>query len=158
MDTEPVPTPQPKADRPLAETPAIITGSEAQTDSISEVPQVPPPQQSQPEADQALTGPPASKISLPIIIAIAATIIVVAVVFFGILRVKPGETVVAPTPTSAPLSTPTPFRKQSAIASDSAFMEFQTNVATLSAAIAGYNPLDPMLTPPTLILPLGFSR
>ncbi len=93
----------------------------------------------------------------PILLAVAGTAIVVSGVFVGLSRLTKPETVEAPTPTPAPVATPTPVRRQSAIAGQQAFREFKDAVATLSAAVAGFSPQDPSLTPPTLVLPLGFS-
>lgn len=124
-----------------------------ETQSIPE----PTPIQSAP-AQAVPPPPPSPKISLPVIIAVVATAMIVSGVFFGLSRLKPKETVVAPTPTPTPIATPTPIRQPSALATLPEFLLFQSSVATLSAAIAGYNPQDPSLTPPTLILPLGFDR
>lgn len=132
MDTQPIPEP----------TPVIPPGPEAH----------------QPLADAVPPPPPAPKVSIPIIIAVVATAMIVSGVFFGLSRIKPKEVVVAPTPTPTPIATPTPIRQPSAFASQPDFLKFQTAVATLSAAIAGYSPNDPSLTPPTLVLPLGFGQ
>lgn len=66
-----------------------------------------------------------------------------------------GATTVAPSPTVPP-PTPTPTRKLSSFATDSAFINFEASVATLSAVTAGYPIFDPSLNPPKLDLPLGF--
>lgn len=64
--------------------------------------------------------------------------------------------IVAPSPTIA-APTPTPIRKLSSFATDSAFINFEASVATLSAVTAGYPISDPSLNPPKLDLPLGFK-
>lgn len=103
--------------------------------------------------------PPTPRITLPIIIAaVVATAIIVSGIFFGLSRMKPQVAQTLPTPTTGPVATPTPVRQPSALATQSAFINFQGAIATLSAAIATYNVQDPSLTPPTLVLPLGFSR
>ena len=102
--------------------------------------------------------PPTPNLAVPILIAVVATAIIVSGVAYGIYQSRPKQTAVVPTPTPTPMATPTPVQQPSLIASSSAFLQFQASVATLSAAIAGYNPQDTSLTPPTLVLPLGFGQ
>lgn len=61
-----------------------------------------------------------------------------------------------PTPTPTAVPTPTPIRTLSALASGSAFLSLETNVASLSSQIRNFVTEDPSLTPPVLDLPLGF--
>lgn len=135
MDTEPV-TPAPVTEIPPQPTP---------------VPAVPAPQPVTP----AMHIP---KVSKNIIIAVIATVLLVTGVVVGLSSMKPKETAALPTPTPTPIATPTPIRQPSKLAGTAEFQLFQSAVATLSAAIAGYNPLDSTLTPPTLVLPLGFGQ
>lgn len=102
---------------------------------------------------------PAPRNYMPIIVAVLGTALLVSGLFFGISFVtKPKETAVVPAATPTPNATPTPIRQPSAIAGQATFIDFQSAVSTLSAAIAGYNSQDPSLTPPTLVLPLGFTQ
>lgn len=134
METQPIPEAT-----PLAPTP------------VPPVPQNVPPQAVPPP-------PPTPKIPVTLIVAVLATALLVSGVFFGLSFLKPKEVAVVPTPTPTAAPTPTPIRQPSAIAALPEFMQFKASVATLSAAIAGYNPQDPSLTPPTLVLPLGFGQ
>jgi hypothetical protein len=77
---------------------------------------------------------------------------------FRTARNNPTQTVTLPTPTAEPFITASPSRSLSPVAMQPEFAEFQAAIATLSAAIAAYTANDPTLTPPVLILPLGFSR
>lgn len=61
-----------------------------------------------------------------------------------------------PTPTATP--TPTPIRVRSSLASQSAFLTLDANIASLSADIRNYEAQDPSLSPPVLTLPLGFPN
>lgn len=102
---------------------------------------------------------PGGKSLMPILIVIAVLIVVAAAVFYTMnLSTGRQQAAVAPTPTPTTIPTPTPVRVQSALAGNAQFQQFAASVATLSAAIAGYSPQDPSLTPPTLDLPLGFSQ
>jgi len=64
----------------------------------------------------------------------------------------------APTPTPTSTPSPTPIRELSGIAGDPAFAELEASVASLSASIRNFNAQDPSLSPPSLILPLGFPK
>lgn len=123
-----------------------------------------PPPIVQPAPAPALAQPaqapvqPQQKNVIPILIAVAVTAVLLTAVFYVMSQSKPQQTAVVQTPTPTPIATPTPIRQPSAIASDPQFIQFSAAVATLSAAISGYNQADPSLTPPTLDLPLGFSQ
>jgi hypothetical protein len=78
------------------------------------------------------------------------------IVGFSLYRQRVQTLLTAPTPTPTPPA-PTPTPALSAIAGLPAFIRLEEAVATLSAAIAAYTPQDETLTPPTLVLPLGFS-
>ena len=159
---------------PPAHTPIPETQTRAVTGAVTSVPVQPPGQGIPPSTVPAgQTGipphtgsgngsqvppPPAPRITMPILIAIVVTVIMSVLVFLALSKMKPQQEQVVPTPTMAPIVTPTPVRQPSAIASQSAFIDFRTAIATLSAAVATYNVQDPSLTPPTLVLPLGFSR
>lgn len=61
-----------------------------------------------------------------------------------------------PTPTPTAIPTPTPIRTLSRLASQSAFLSLEANVATLSSQLRNFVTEDPSLNPPVLDLPLGF--
>lgn len=123
----------------IEETPIIVPNP-------AQPPSVPPPA-------------PAPNIVTPVVIAIVATLLLTTGVFVGITKLQPTKTAAVATPTPAPPApTPTPIQQPSLLASSSAFLQFQSSVATLSAVIAGYNPQDSTLTPPSLVLPLGFTQ
>lgn len=92
---------------------------------------------------------------------IAAMAIVAAVFIFvgvvGLILLQKQQTA---GPVTEPTPTPTVSTAQqktlSPIATESAFMQFETAVATLSAAVAAYSPIDQTLVPPALVLPLGY--
>lgn len=63
------------------------------------------------------------------------------------------------TPSEAPPTpTPTPVRALSAIASQSAFLALEAQVASLSTNIQALPAQDPSLSPPVLDLELGFEE
>lgn len=97
-----------------------------------------------------------SHLRLIIIILTVLLVVSVSILSFVIIRFPRQEvTTVAPSPTVPP-PTPTPTRKLSSFATDSAFINFEASVATLSAVTAGYPIFDSSLNPPKLDLPLGF--
>lgn len=61
-------------------------------------------------------------------------------------------------PIIAPSATPspTPIREQSIVATQSAFISLEVQLASVSAAIRATNLDDPSLSPPSIDLPLGF--
>ena len=63
---------------------------------------------------------------------------------------------IAPTPIPTQITTPTPLRALSKLASESAFLALETSIASLSSDLASFVTEDPSLTPPVLELPLGF--
>lgn len=103
-------------------------------------------------------GPKPRSPVFTIALAVIMTAVVVSGIFYGLSLYRPQQVAVTPTPTPTPMATPTPIRQPSTIAGQPAFLQFQSAVATLSAAIAGFSAQDPTLTPPTLVLPLGFSK
>lgn len=66
------------------------------------------------------------------------------------------ETPAVPSPTPTVSSSPTPIRKLSRLASESAFLTLEANVASLSGQLRTFVTDDPSLSPPVLELPLGF--
>lgn len=60
--------------------------------------------------------------------------------------------------TESPTVTPTPVRTPSALASQSAFLQLEVKIASLSSAIQNYVTVDSSLSPPTIDLPLGFQQ
>lgn len=99
-----------------------------------------------------------SHLRLIIIILTVLLVVSVSILSFVIIRSPRQEvTTVAPSPTPPGAGlTPTPIRKLSSFATDSAFINFEASVATLSAVTAGYPIFDSSLNPPKLDLPLGF--
>lgn len=96
---------------------------------------------------------------------VSSIIIAVIVILLGILSVmgynewtSRQQVVDVPTPMPTITPTPTPVRRLSQLATQSAFLLLDTNVASLSSAISGYSVQDPSLSPPVLTLPLGFSQ
>ena len=92
-----------------------------------------------------------------IAIALGILLVISVIVGFSLYRQKASSVAVLPTPTLTP-AIPNPTPALSAVATQPAFIQLEEAVATLSAAIAAYAPQDEALTPPTLILPLGFSQ
>lgn len=94
----------------------------------------------------------------PEVIAAVIVIAIGALLLLG-LRIfasqKPKIPVIVEKPIPTP--TPTPVRLPSALASQSAFLKLEANVASLSGAIKNYVVDDPSLSPPVLELPLGFQ-
>ncbi len=101
-------------------------------------------------------APPRSPATI-IAIVLGVLLVLSVIVGFSLYRQRVSTTVSAPTPTPEP-PTPTPTPALSAIAAKPAFIQLEEAVATLSAAIAAYTPQDEALTPPTLVLPLGFAQ
>ena len=101
-------------------------------------------------------APPRSPATI-IAIVLGVLLVLSIILGFSLYRQRTSTMVTAPTPTPEP-PTPTPTPALSAIATKPAFIQLEDAVATLSAAIAAYTPQDETLTPPTLILPLGFSQ
>jgi len=115
-------------------------------------------------APQIATGPiqppPQTPKKFPVIGVVTGIVIVLAVIIGGVIAQNPkiitGNP--APNPTLvAPPPSPTPERQLSFIASQSAFIQIETNVASLSGSIQNIIVSDPSLSPPVLDLPLGFS-
>ncbi len=80
-------------------------------------------------------------------------LVVVAAITIQMSQKNQVATTLTPQPT---IPTPTPIRILSKIATESAFMNLETSVASLSAVMAGYPISDPSLKPPVLDLKLGF--
>ncbi len=148
MDTNPTtPVETPMTPQPLAEAQPVTPPQQVRSDVPVGIPTV-------------SSGPPRSNAFPPqiIIIGVAAVILIILGVV-GLTAFKPQNIVVAPTPTpSVPVATPTPARTLSPLATQSAFLLFEQSVASLSAGVAAYNVQDQSLTPPVLVLPLGFSQ
>ncbi len=131
---------------------------------IEQTPLVPQPIQSQPTPTP--TVPPAILISkLPnsqskmymIAAIIAISLGIIGIFTWNIVTQQTVSTTV-PTPTSTNTPSPTPVRQLSAIASQSAFMVLDEKIASLSSSIKNYIIEDPSLSPPVLVLPLGFTQ
>ena len=93
----------------------------------------------------------------PIRIYIILAIILVLAGIIGLSTMKPRVAPVVPVPTPTPvLVTPTPIRPLSIVATQSAFLQFASSVASLSTAVSDNTIQDQTLAPPVLSLPLGF--
>lgn len=120
-------------------------------------PVVTPPPANMPQ--QQPVSPPSSAFPPQVIVIGIAAVVFIILGVIGLTAFKPQKIVVTPTPTpSTPIATPTPARTLSPLATQSAFLLFEQSVASLSAGIAAYNVQDQSLTPPVLVLPLGFSQ
>jgi hypothetical protein len=93
----------------------------------------------------------------PILIYTLIAVILVLIGIIGVLIVKPRVAPAIPTPIPTPIqATPSPIQTLSPLATESAFLQFASSVASLSAAVSGNTIQDQALDPPVLILPLGF--
>ncbi len=98
-----------------------------------------------------------NRFKAPIVIAgIIFTLLFVTMLVARLMPPKP----IIPTPTrvTTPTPTPTPVREPSAVASTSAFLQLEQSVGSLGKAINSVNVYDTALTPPTITIPLGFSK
>ncbi len=77
-------------------------------------------------------------------------------VWRGITQKSTKDIAATPTPTHTP--SPTPIRQISALASQSGFIALDEKIASLSSSIKNYIIEDPSLSPPVLVLPLGFGQ
>lgn len=110
-----------------------------------------------PPAPTPVPAPAPKSVTPPIIIYILLAIILVMAGIIGLLIVKPRVVPAVPTPSPAPaIATPTPIQPLSNIATQSAFLQFASAVASLSAAVSDSTIQDQTLAPPVLSLPLGF--
>jgi hypothetical protein len=131
MDEQPVPMTQP----PLVPTP-VPTPAPA-----------PPP-----------VGPAPPKFMMPpirIYVIFAVILLTAGIIGVVIITLRSAPAKLAPTPTPV-AATPTPAQPLSPIATQSAFLQFASSVASLSTAVSESSLQDQMLTPPVLTLPLGF--
>lgn len=96
-------------------------------------------------------------LSTPLIVAIIAAVGLIGGGIAGLSAIQSQKQAALPTPTPQAITpTPTPVRTLSAVAGQAAFLQFEAANATLSAAIASYSVQDETLTPPTIVLPLGY--
>jgi len=93
----------------------------------------------------------------PVRIYAVLAVILIASGLIGLWTLKSRVAPAVPLPTPTPIvATPAPLRPLSNIATQSAFLQFASAVASLSAAISSGNIQDQTLAPPILTLPLGF--
>ena len=110
-----------------------------------------------PPAPTPAPAPAPKSVTPPIIIYILLAIILVTAGIIGLLIMKPRVAPPVPVPTPTPvLATPTPIRPLSTLATQSAFLQFASSVASLSTAVSENTIKDQTLAPPVLTLPLGF--
>lgn len=115
----------------------------------------------EPSLVTSVPQPPSQPKKFSVLGIVTIVVIILALVGGGILAQK--SNLFSPQPTTAPSPqtlqpTPTPERHLSLIATQSAFLQLQSNVASLSASIQNVIVSDPILSPPVLDLPLGFSN
>ena len=96
------------------------------------------------------------RVLLSVAILAAGAILVLVILLLSARPAAPPAPLVRPTPTVTP--TPTPVRILSAVASQSAFLEFGTSLGGISASLGSYNPQDQVVKPPIIDLPLGFPQ
>ncbi len=138
-DSLPQPTAQPQTN-------PLVPGMSTEDQSDSPSAQYPAP--------IAYKGAPNTKLWLvaAVTILLGISVLVLLRQYFFVQPAPPQQTAPSPTPT------PTPVRRPSAIATQSAFLLLDASVSSLSASIENYVVDDPMLSPPVLDLPLGFSQ
>ncbi len=112
-------------------------------------------------APAALTQSPAVQTSTPdhkrtlVIAGLVIGIGLLVLLLFSLMRSKPPPP--GPVAPASPTPSPTPIRILSVIATDSAFQALRASQASLSSELSLLSPDDPSLTPPVLVLPLGFK-
>ena len=91
---------------------------------------------------------------------VAFVVFILGILVFFVIRGRfiSTPTQIVPTLTPTATVTPTPIRSFSIIATQSAFLELEEALSTLSADLQLYSVQDPALSPPELTLPLNFSR
>jgi hypothetical protein len=93
---------------------------------------------------------------IPLILACLA--IMTGIGLFVILQ-KINNNTFVPTPITivvTPTPSPTPIRNATNISTTSAFLTLQENISKLNTTINEFEKDDPSLSPPSLVLPLGF--
>jgi hypothetical protein len=118
----------------------------------------PPPVETPPPPKQPVNMLPDKDKLLPLILAFFA--IVTGVLLFFVLKQlqKKSE---APPPVTiivTPTPSPTPIRFPTNISTSSAFLDFEGSVASYASNLNAFEKNDPSLSPPSLVLPLGFSN
>lgn len=119
---------------------------------------LPTAQVGEPQPPVAPPVPPHRKLPLMPLLSIIIVILTLIAGFFLFSQSQgTKQAVVAPsTPTPAP--TRVPNRKLSTVATDSAFMALEGDVTSLSTRVQEIKIQDTTLNPPSLELPLGFSK
>ena len=118
------------------------------------------PQSSQPPVYGPVRTPeavaPASQRPIFLIIGVII-VLVTGSILFATQTNKPVAVLPSPTQAVAP-PTPTPVRPVAAFATQSAFLQFESSVVTLSNSIQTAEIQDVTIAPPVLDLRLGFSN
>jgi hypothetical protein len=110
--------------------------------------------QPQPPIPPARTG----EKFLPFILGIFA--IITGIILFILLQQiqkkpeQPPPVTIIVTPTASP----TPVRFATNISTSSAFTDLESSVASYAAKLSSFEQSDPSLSPPSIVLPLGFSN
>lgn len=103
-------------------------------------------------------GPPIKKTKRPFDLRYLFIMLIIVGLVGGLVTVVKKQST---TPTPTPTDTPTPTLKTKPViplATQSAYLELKSSVASLSAFVNSMNISDTTLTPPTIELPLGFTN
>lgn len=90
-------------------------------------------------------------------------VLVIGAILFGIIVYMAMQKVIDPNtpnpiqnPDLSPTPSPTPIRHQTLVATSSGFLTMEEDISSLSAELQEFSKDDPALSPPNLVLPLGF--
>jgi hypothetical protein len=89
---------------------------------------------------------------------VLGVIVLVAIIWFVVSKNLSDKKDVPIQVVATPTPTPIINSGVSPIATTSAFLQVEQSIASLSARIAGFSPIDSQVVPPVLDLPLGFSK
>ena len=129
--------------------------TDVQTPNPPIVPQVETPATYGPVPEQTESIPPKKKIPRLALVSVSVLILsLVALVIFQ--KNNASQLSLSPTPTPVATISATPTRVLNAIATQSAFTKFETDVDALTRGIANTQTQNQQLLPPRLELPLGF--
>jgi hypothetical protein len=153
-----IPTPQ--ADTQPVPPPVTSTTPSSQPQSAaSQPPQTQTSEAQQPSNNIPKKFPSIWQKMIPILIIALLAILTGTALFFVLHNInnqeeppEPITVVVTPTPT------PTPIRNATVVSTSPQFTEFVHAISTLSTTINEFERDDPSLSPPSLILPLGFPN
>lgn len=95
---------------------------------------------------------------LPFILAFFAILSGILLFFLFQQLTKTPETLPPVTIIVTPTASPTPVRYPTNTSTTSAFLDFETSVNAFAQKLSSFEKSDPSLTPPSLVLPLGFQN